>query len=479
MNFFEPDNLCRTTGGRWLHRPEGPIELEGVGIDSRLSLAGKAFVAIRGERYDGHDFAAEAARGVGGVGGVGGFPGARLLIVERAEVARGVPRDVAVLVVDDTRRALGRMAHAYRRWWRATRVIAVTGSAGKTTVKTLIDAVLATTMSGGQAPKSFNNDIGVPLSILGNRPENAYLVLEIGANSPGEIDHLAGIAQPDVGVITMIGRAHLQGFGSLERVAHEKAALLGHLRAGYLAVVNADQPLLRRHLAGLKSVVTFGRAADADLRLTRRGRGGEGWWFEVNGTRRFRLGLPGRHNAVNALSAVAVGEHLGASDQAIDGALAACRPVAMRMSRHSIGPVVLYNDAYNANPDSVAAALETFAELAADARRRIIVFGEMRELGEAAPSLHKKVGGDVLRTDRRARIDHLVLVGPLAAHVAEPMGWSADRITFLDSLTSETAQAVAERLEPGDAVLLKGSRAMGLERIAEAMKERYELGVVG
>ena len=197
----------------------------------------------------------------------------------------------------------------------------------------------------------------MPLTILAAEPQDVYLIVEIGANRPGEIDGLARIARPDVGVITSVGRGHLAGFGTLETVAREKASLLRHLGRGGLAVVTADAPLLRPHLHHAGPTVRFGRAEDADLRLTRHGSDEGGCWFEVGGSRRFRLGLPGRHNAVNALAAVAVARRLGVTDGRISEALGRCRPMPMRMSRHEIDGIVLYNDAYNANPESVIASL--------------------------------------------------------------------------------------------------------------------------
>ena len=471
MTFWSPDELAVHTGGRWLRRPAGLISLHGVGIDSRQELAGRAFVAIRGERYDGHDFLADAVEA-----------GARLVVVDsvpRAWLSRccgpqgRMPDRVGVLLVDDTRAALARLAAAHRRRLSTTTVIAVTGTCGKTTAKGLIDTVLSTSMRGVAAPRSYNNDIGVPLTILGAEPRDAYLIVEIGANRPGEIDGLARIARPDVGVITSVGRAHLAGFGTLETVAREKASMLHHLDPGGLAVVTADAPLLRPHLHHAGPTVRFGLAEDADLRLTRLGSDAGGRWFEVSGSRRFRLGLPGRHNATNALAAVAVARRLGVTDGRISAALGRCRPMPMRMSRHEIDGIVLYNDAYNSNPDSVIASLETFAELAAGAARRVIVLGDMLELGEHAPALHREIGDRLLELDRRLPIARLVLVGELAAYIAEPIRrrWPSKRLTRLEALEPAAATELAASFEPGDAILLKGSRAIGLERLVDALEQ--------
>ncbi len=463
MSFFGPDELREACGGRWLCRPrDGGRPLAGIGTDTRQPLEGMAFIALRGERHDGHDYLEGAVAA-----------GARVLVVERDPQVALPPRVGAVLV-DDTRRALSRLAAAHRRGLSKTRVVAVTGSCGKTTVKMLIDAVLSSRYRGTAAPRSFNNGIGVPLTLLAARPDHEYLVVEIGASRAGEIDALAALAEPDAAVITMVGRAHLEGFGSVEAVAREKAALLRRLRPGGLAVVNADSPHLAAQLGGVKSLVTFGLAPEADLALSGWGRGDGAWWLEVNGLQRFRLGLPGRHNAVNALAAIAVGRALGVDDGRIDAALRACRPADMRLARQEIGGVVVCNDAYNANPDSVCASLETFAELAPAARRRVIVLGDMRVLGAEAPRLHEEMGRQVLEIDRRARVDRLVLVGALAAHAARPIRstWAADRLTLVDAMTPEAARSIAGLIEPGDHVLIKGSRAVALEGLLPELRRR-------
>ena len=275
----------------------------------------------------------------------------------------------------------------------------------RVTVKSLLDTVLSRQLAGRAAPRSFNNDIGLPLAILAARPDDEYLVLEIGANNPGEIGQLTKIARPDIGVITMIGRAHLRGFGSIETVTAEKATMLQYLQGRQLAVVNADAPGLRRHLHHAEKVVLFGEAADADLRLTHWTARGTGGRLTVNDRTQFDLGLPGRHNAVNTLAVVAVARQVGLDDRDIAEALAACSPVAMRMSRHVVGDVTFYNDAYNANPDSTAASLESFVHLAADAPRRVLVLGDMLELGHDAAEQHREVGRRVIELDRQLHIE--------------------------------------------------------------------------
>ncbi len=462
VGFFKAADIESITGGRWLSRSaRNGSAPTGVAIDSRArDLRGSVFVAIAGQNHDGHDHVAAALLG-----------GADLAIVQRP--VPDAPPGSGVLLVPDTRRALGALAAAWREDALArTKVIAVTGSAGKTTVKTLLHAVLSRRLTGSCAPKSFNNAIGVPLTILGAAPGQDFLVLEIGANHPGEVEALAAIALPDVAVITMVGRAHLEGFGSIEVVAHEKAGLLRGRRPGALAVAPADSVPLRPHLAGVAPLVTFGADRSAALRLAAHRRDGRGWRFQLEGGRGFRLGLPGRHNAVNALAVVAVARHLGIDDATIDAALAECRPVEMRLSRREVGGITLWNDAYNANPESMAAALETFSELAsgAGARRRIVVLGDMLELGESGPALHR----DLARAILAAGADRAVLVGSLAREAAAGLAaaWGPsgdDRVQCLDDLGEAEAELIAATLEPGDHVLLKGSRSMKLERLVPAL----------
>jgi UDP-N-acetylmuramoyl-tripeptide--D-alanyl-D-alanine ligase len=461
MSVFDINNFAAIVNGRWQFPPPSRDgELTGVGIDTRGDLTGRAFLAVRGERFDGHDFLHDAVRA-----------GARLLVIDR-EPPQSPPPEVGVLLVSDVRRVLARLAYAHRQNLNAT-VIAVTGSVGKTTTKRLINAALAATMNGSCAPKSLNNEIGVPLTLLAAKPDDRYVVVEVGMNRPGEIMSLASIAEPDIAVITSVGRAHLERLGSIESIAEEKASLLKSLRGGGLAIVNADSRPLRGCVTGYKPMVLFGKAPDSHLLLTGRGCDEHGWWFAVNGRDVFRTGLPGRHNALNALAAVAVARHFGISDARISNALASVRAEAMRMTIHPIGGIDVFNDAYNANPESVAAALETFIELTAHATRRIVILGDMLELGRSAPELHAEIGRRLLTLADRARIDFAVLVGELSQSIAYALGeeWPESRITALPALDDGALASIAEMFEPGDAVLIKGSRAMAMERIVEEMEK--------
>ncbi|MCA9285866.1 MAG: UDP-N-acetylmuramoyl-tripeptide--D-alanyl-D-alanine ligase [Phycisphaerales bacterium] len=463
MNFFDLDNLRQVANGRWLRRVDRSRAVEGVSIDTRELLDGRAFVAIRGERYDGHDYLADAVDG-----------GASLVVVERAVPLDSVRIDVPVMQVDSTRRVLLRLASAYRQRLQGTRVIAVTGSSGKTTTRRLINAVLATRLRGTESPKSFNNDLGVPLTVLAASTTDKYLLVEIGMNAPGEIAELTAAVQPDIGVVTSVGLAHLGGLGTPEAIAREKASLLRHLRPGGLAVANIDNPILLEHLRGIEPLVTFGESESADLRVTARRAVSGGQEVEANGRFGFRLRLPGRHNAVNALAAVTVGRRMGLPDEAIAEGLAAAEAPAMRGTMQAVesggGVLTVMNDAYNANPDSMAAGIDSFLEIAPErGGRRIVVLGDMLELGPESPALHARIGDRVAASS--ARIDRAVFVGPLMRHAADRAEQSLgpDRVVRLDRMDAPAARSIADMLRAGDTVLLKGSRGMAMERLLAAI----------
>lgn len=479
MNFWTPDHLRSVCAGTWLSRPPAieAAPLAGLSIDSRALTPGQVFVAIKGDRFDGHDFLAAAVEA-----------GAPMLIVDREPPAK-FDRTL-VLKVADTRRALQRLAAAYRQSLTATRVVAVCGSNGKTTTTRLIHAVLAHKLRGTASLKSFNNDIGVPLTILSAKPSDQFLLCEVGSNAPGEIAALGEIVRPDVAVITSIGREHLEKLGSLEGVAREEAAILGALRPGGLAVVTGDTPLLDEHVRGVTNLVRFGREARCDLRLTAfehverptppgpnaPSRPAEGWpnamRFEINGRWTFEAPLVGEHNALNALAAVAVARRFGLTDDELAQGLEHAAAPGMRLERTVVRGVHVINDAYNANPDSTLAALRAFAALSAAAERRVIVLGDMLELGPAGPDAHREIGAEIRAL---GVIDVLVTVGSLAALAAEMFAADAPRsgrVFSLSDLDGDRAAEAAALLRPGDAVLLKGSRRMGLERVVAALTKR-------
>ena len=348
--FMLPDELNAAVGGRWAVPPAN--RMAGIGTDTRCDLSNRAFFALRGERHDAHDHVLEAVRA-----------GARILVLEESKWGcvrlTGGP-SCAVLLVDDTRKALQSAAKAWRKGLLGTQVVAITGSAGKTTTRRLIDGALATRLTGTSSPKSFNNDIGVPLTICAARRGDGYLLVEIGMNQPGEIASLAALAAPDVAIVTNVGRAHLAGLGSLDAIIREKFELVSALKAGGLAVVRGDHMLLDAALEGAKPTgvraVRFGEGPSNHVRLRSRAvrsDGGQDVVSEVCGRKlEFRLVLDGAHNAMNALAAIAVAVDRGLSDEEIVAGLGNVKPTEMRFVRQSIGGMTIFNDAYNANPEA-------------------------------------------------------------------------------------------------------------------------------
>jgi len=472
MSFWSLENIKAATGGTWIARPQNAPsqtdEFDGLSIDSRTIKPNQVFLAIRGERTDGHQYLKEAVQA-----------GARLLILDRAvAMPPELAKVVAALLVPDCGVALLRLAAAYRRTLENTHVIAVAGSNGKTTTVRLIHAALSGSLRGTASAKSFNNAVGVPLTILSAKRTDQYVVCEVGTNAPGEIAALAAVVEPDVAVITSIGREHLEGLGSISGVLQEEVSLLTSLRAEGCAVINADAPQLVETVRPLvshgrkQSLVTFGQSDAADLRITQVEQGLDGLRFCLNDRGWFQVPLLGVHNACNAAAAVAVARRLGVEQSAIEAGLEAARGPEMRLERTAVGGVTFINDAYNANPESVLAALATFASLAGrtgGVKRRVLVLGDMLELGESAPEMHLEVGRAVAR---EYAADLIILVGPLSAHTAAGIGGSAnaDRIVGFESLEGHGAHGAASLLVSGDMVLLKASRRMALERLIHALR---------
>lgn len=440
--------------GRWLARGEA-VSIEGVSTDSRTASPGELFVALRGERLDAHAFLSQAAQ-------VGC---AAALVALDAELPEDVGAAFAggIIGVADTTRALGELA-AYHRRQLGTSVVAVTGSNGKTTVKRMIHHILSRRLTGTCSPKSFNNAVGVPLTLLAVAPGDDYVVCELGTNSPGEIAVLSAMARPDVAVITSVSAAHLAKLGSVERVAAEKASILGALARDGLAVIWADSDLLRRAVRAYeRRVVSFGTGELADVRLTAQEPLGRRQRFELNGRLWVDLPLPGRHNAVNALAAIAVAQRFGLAQDEAAAALVDLPVPSMRLEWLDVGEGTLINDAYNANPASLAAAVDVLA--GAGTGRKVLVVGDMRELGEQAEALHRQAGRDLAGRG----VDLLVSVGALGRYIAEGAA-EAGLVTAEFDSCADAGAALGEFLRAGDTVLVKGSRAMEMDRLVEPIR---------
>lgn len=428
-----------------------------VVADSRQVEPGDVFWALVGPNHDGADFAGEAfARGAMGV------------VAARMVEA---PSGRWVLTVDDAERALREWAKACRESFTGT-VIAVTGSVGKTTTRQMIHSVLKTRLSGTASPKNYNNHVGVPLSVLRIEAQHDYAVLELGASARGEIAALAELSSPTIGVITNVGDAHLGGFGSRAGVAEAKAELVAALPTGGHAVL-ADHPMLRRLASRYGVPVTWiGRGGECDLAAT------DVRWshgklsFRVFG-RKFCVPVWGRHHLDSALAAVAVGLMMGFDLGEIAAALEGFRPIAMRCEVTRAGGATIINDAYNASPTAMRAALELLRELRAPGRR-IVVAGDMSELGHESAALHRRLG---IQAVTICGADMLIACGGFAGHVvagARTAGMPPAR-SFACATAEEAIPRLGETVRPGDVVLVKGSRTMGMERVVEAIRRHPTL----
>ncbi|GAB4552095.1 MAG: UDP-N-acetylmuramoyl-tripeptide--D-alanyl-D-alanine ligase [Phycisphaerales bacterium] len=441
---WTPSRLAQALGGAVLRQGED-TPVRGVATDTREPMTGACFFALRGGRFDAHRFLDDAISA-----------GASMLVVDDASDLPGA--GCWIVEVDDTTRALGRLARAYRESLDAT-VIGITGSNGKTTCVRMIDAVLGASMPGSASPKSFNNHIGVPLTILAADRDDRYLVAEVGMNAPGEIAPLSRMLAPDIAVITVIGHAHIGAFGSKQGIADEKFTILDGLRAPGVALLHRDSPELHPLASARSDVLWFGTSSDSDVRVTAIDTHPDASTnFRLHDGSDWRVHAPGAHNALCASIAITIARRLGLADEAIRRGLDAYAPPPMRFEPVEAGGVRFYNDAYNASPESVRSALATFQTLTGtSSRRRVVVLGDMLEQGDLAPSLHRMAIEDA----SRIRPDLLITCGSEYARVG-----GADH-AFTDDL-----EGAASLLRRDDVVLLKGSRAVGLERIIEIVRSQ-------
>jgi UDP-N-acetylmuramoyl-tripeptide--D-alanyl-D-alanine ligase len=427
---------------------DGDVRFCGVSTDTRRLQPGNLFVALQGPNFDGHDYLDAAhARGAAA-----------------AAVSRAVDSDLPLLEVGDTRLALGRLA-AHWRSRLALPVVAITGSNGKTTVRAMTQAILECAGQTLSTQGNLNNDIGVPLTLFRLAAADRFAVIEMGANHPGEIDYLAGITQPTVGVVTNAGPAHLEGFGDLDGVARAKGELFARLGSEGTAVINADDRYagLWRELAGDSRVLDFGLTQEAAVTADWQGdpAGSDVALHTPAGDLGIRLPLPGRHNVMNALAASAAALAAGAGLECIGRGLESLAPVAGRFNIHRLpeGATVI-DDTYNANPESLAVAIDV---LAMGDGEKWLVLGDMGELGEAAAQLHRAAG----HRARQAGVDRLFTLGELAAEAVAGFGDGTACATH-----DELVDALRAGLHEGVQVLVKGSRRMHMERVVEQLGAR-------
>jgi len=441
-----------------MHGGTAVSSVKNVCTDSRKAQEGDLFFAIRGESHDGHDYLDEVAA-----------KKAAAAVIERKKIPARLP-ECPVLVVDDARAALGKLAAAYRREFDLP-VIAIAGSNGKTTTKELLASVLKQKMPTLASEASFNNDIGVPLTLLRLEKAHQAAVLEAGTNHPGELAPLVRMAQPKFGVLTNIGREHLEFFGDLEGVAREEGWLAELLPAEGKLFVNGDSEWTEKIVRRTKAqVVRVGTGKQNDWRAEKIRLDKGGVTFQIATAKEefcgeYRIQLLGRHQVANALLAAAAGEECGLSRAEIQRGLAECKPARMRLQFWEANGIRVLDDAYNANADSVMAALETLCDLPLQGRR-VAVLGDMNELGAYSEAAHAEIG----RRAAELKIGQLFAIGRMAPVVAGAAR-AAGLMRVIEFESVEAAQnAVKNFLKAGDVVLLKASRTARLERIAETLK---------
>ncbi len=448
---FSPLEISQATGGKLLQGALSGEPFSGVSIDSRTLRRGQLFLALQGNRWDGHEFVASAIS-----------QGAAGAVVSRWPLAGEFSPRIPVWLVSDTVAALGELAHLHRRRFKLP-VAAITGSCGKTTTKAMIVHLLSQGKEILATPGTQNNLIGVPMTLLRLAPGHTAVVLELGTNRWGEIERLAHLVSPTVGAVTNIGPAHLETFRDLGGVLREKWGLFKALDPKGTAVLNADDPLLLKKGGDLlQRVIWYGTHPQADVRASRMAVGAEGSRCLINDRWKLDLPLPGRHNLTNALAALACAKALGVELPSAIERLKGVDPLPGRLRQQEWEGCRVFDDSYNANPASFQAALEVLVG-SPRSGRKILVMGDMLELGAQAEGLHAEAG----RQAAQAGIDLLVAIGPLAAILLK----AACEAGFPESsgrsfkTTDEAGDFLLGIIRPQDTILLKGSRGMQMERV--------------
>ena len=458
------EEILAATGGR-VAKPGKGARYGEIVTDSKLVKRNSVFVALKGERHDAHRFVGDAVH-----------RGAACVVIHRPLPPATLGAATAVRV-GDTLRALGDLAH-YRREKLAPKVLAITGSNGKTTTKEMVAAIMAQGKLDGKTLRgrvlktegNFNNLVGLPLTLLRLTKKHRIAVVELGTNHPGEIQRLAEIADPDLGVITSVAAAQLEGLKNLAGVAREKGALYHCIRRGGTIAVNLDDPWVRRlgaKVAGKK--LTYGSTGQVRARALRM-RDAHGMDFDLHHGRqqaRIRLNYLGRHNVTNALGAAALALGAGVSLAAVRRGLAQAKPFTMRMQPDNWRGIGILNDSYNANPGSMQAALETLA-LIGGRGKKIAVLGDMYELGKESGKAHRELG----RIAAQTKIHQLYLLGVQAHQVrsgALRAGMKPEQV-IIAADHGEVARRLSQELRRGDWLLVKGSRGMKMEKVLQELK---------
>ncbi len=427
----------------------------GISTDSRQIREGELFVALRGEKFDGHEFVAAVQST------------ALASIVEEDWFEKAKPSSGNFLIVQDSLLALQNYGRAVRREWKRP-IVAIGGSNGKTTTKELVYAVLSQAHHAHRTSGNLNNHIGVPLTLAGLQKDHKLAVVEVGTNHFGEIAQLCKIAEPEYGLITNIGREHLEYFGDLAGVARAELELFDCLKArGGTAFVNIDDPTLRAQKWDGMRTSTYGFSEGAQVRGVFETIGEDGCsTISVNGVN-IRVPIAGAHNALNALAAITVGLQFGVSLEQARTGIESCKAVSKRMQVERIAAVTFINDAYNANPESMRAALDSLIAMPLPKNaRRIAVLGDMLEMGAAGEAAHREIGEKI----NQLKIDAVFAFGAASRHIIEAI--DLKRISKVEyfQVKPDICHAVSDFLRSGDVVLVKGSRGMKMEEVIEAYR---------
>ncbi|MFC1479891.1 UDP-N-acetylmuramoyl-tripeptide--D-alanyl-D-alanine ligase [Candidatus Omnitrophota bacterium] len=445
---FTVKDIALSTGGE-LFSENAEAVVGGFSVDSRTIKHGQIFIAIEGNKFNGHDFIRDAAE-----------KHASGLIVEhsRGSACRGLAEHV--VCVENTRRAMGMIAREIRK--RASiPVICITGTNGKTTVKDILFHVLSARHNVLRSEKSYNNIIGVSLTLFELDPSHDIAVLELGSNHPGEISKLAGIVAPQTAIITNIGDAHLEGFIDREGVFAEKISLLDSLSAGGTVFLNKDDSMLARADTGGIAKKFYGTLPECDFKITGLVEGRHGCNFYLNG-KSFFLPMEGVHNVYNAAAAIAAASCFGMDYEEIRRSLKEVSLPKMRLEKLNIDGLLFINDAYNANPGSFECALEVLQHSASGGAKGVVA-GDMMELGDKSDELHRMVGRNIAGKD----IDFLITLGNRARHIADgaiEAGMGKSRVLSAES-HEDAARMIRQVAQPETVVLMKGSRAAKMEEV--------------
>jgi UDP-N-acetylmuramoyl-tripeptide--D-alanyl-D-alanine ligase len=454
MKPLQLSDVARMTGGR-LHGAD--IVIDAIATDTRSLLVGgrTLFIALKGERFDGHDHVATAAQA-----------GVAAALVSRVVDASLPTGALPQIVVADTERALADFAAALQRDRNGVKVVGITGSNGKTSVKALTMAILSRAGHAYANPGNRNNEIGLPLAVLDTPEDAQFAIYEMGAGQPGDIAYLTAVARPDVAIVNNIAPAHLERMGSLLGVADTKGAVYDALPEDGVAVINADEafaPFFAERAHGHR-LIRFGLDASADVTARDIAPTDGGSRFILvapQGEATIDLAMPGRHNVRNALAAASIALGLGVTIDVIAAGLNAAEPVAGRLIAHRMGNgAVLIDDSYNANPGSLVAAIDTLADVSRGGEGWLVL-GDMRELGADAAQMHAEMG----RRAKAAGLKRLFALGPLSAEAAQAFGEGATQYDSHEALTA----ALRSDLRDGVRVLVKGSRGSAMDNIVKAL----------